>query len=298
MSETRPGTVTGDAARITRVDEVAARTVDLTIASPALGRDGHARILLPARPAADAPVLLLLHGCCDMIPGWTAWTANTDVAELTAGTGVMVVMPEAGTHGMYSDWWNGGAGGPPAWETFHLRELLPLLEREFGAGGRRAVAGLSMGGLGTLGYAARHRDLFRSAASFSGVLHTVPGAGMLMEMVAAFGGDPLALWGDPVEQAAIWRAHSPYELAPRLRGLPLYIASGNGTPGPLDPPGAADDALEAVLDRANRAFVERAGELGLTVTANLYGPGTHTWPYWERELHRAFPMLMRSIGAA
>jgi S-formylglutathione hydrolase FrmB len=51
-------------------------------------------------------------------------------------------MPEAGPFGWYSDWWNHGAGGPPAWETFHLRELRRLLERDYGAGHRRVVAGL------------------------------------------------------------------------------------------------------------------------------------------------------------
>jgi diacylglycerol O-acyltransferase / trehalose O-mycolyltransferase / mycolyltransferase Ag85 len=30
---------------------------------------------------------------------------------------------------------------------------------------------------------------------------------------------------------------------------------------------------------------------------DLYGAGTHTWPYWARQLEKAFPLLMRSIGA-
>ena len=54
-------------------------------------------------------------------------------------------MPEAGDTGWYSDWWNDGQGGAPAWETFHLRELRPLLEQGYGAGQRRVVAGLSHG---------------------------------------------------------------------------------------------------------------------------------------------------------
>lgn len=170
----RAGSVrAGDGARVTAVAYRDARTVDLTIASPALGRDGHARVLLPTgyrrAPHRAWPVLYLLHGCCDTTPGWKAWTANTDVEAFTAHSDVMIVMPEAGPAGFYSDWWNHGAYGPPAWERFHLTELRQILERGWHAGTRRVVAGLSMGGFGALSYAARHRDLFRAAASFSGL---------------------------------------------------------------------------------------------------------------------------------
>ncbi|WP_405956530.1 alpha/beta hydrolase [Streptomyces phaeochromogenes] len=84
---------------------------------------------------------------------------------------VLVVMPEGGQVGFYGNWWNHAAGGPPAWETFHLDELRPLLERHYGAGTRRAVAGLSMGGFGAVSYAARRPDLVRAAASYSGPVH-------------------------------------------------------------------------------------------------------------------------------
>ncbi|MFD0690658.1 alpha/beta hydrolase [Actinomadura fibrosa] len=287
-----------DGARITKAERVDARTVDLTIASPALGRDGHARVLLPPsyRPRHRHPVLYLLHGCCDAIPGWTAWTANTDVEALSARSRAMVVMPEAGPDGMYTDWYNGGRYGPPAWETFHLAELRALVERGLGAGPRRAVAGLSMGGLGALAYAARHPGMFRASASFSGLADTVGFADGLMDLVAAYGDDPLGPFGDPVEQAAVWRAHNPLDLVPRLRGVRLFVASGDGRPGPLDAPGTPQDALEASLGQANAAFVAKARRHHLDLTADLYGPGTHTWPYWERELHRAFPLLMRAIS--
>ncbi|NKZ06931.1 hypothetical protein HGB48_24795 [Actinomadura latina] len=72
-----------------------------------------------------------------------------------------------------TDWWNRGGGGAPKWETFHLAELRQILERGYRAGPDRAVAGSSTGGLGALAYAARHRGLFRAAASFSGPVHTL-----------------------------------------------------------------------------------------------------------------------------
>ncbi|MCA1694304.1 MAG: hypothetical protein LC749_05990, partial [Actinobacteria bacterium] len=41
-------------------------------------------------------------------------TRSTDVAALTAGLPLLVVIPEGGTKGYYSDWFNEGRGGPPA----------------------------------------------------------------------------------------------------------------------------------------------------------------------------------------
>jgi diacylglycerol O-acyltransferase / trehalose O-mycolyltransferase len=298
-----PGARADGGARIVAVELIGRRTVDLTVASPALGRPAKARLLLPDRfasePARRWPVLWLLHGCCDT---YASWTRSTDVERLTAATDVLVVMPEAGTVGFYSDWYNDGRGGPPRWETFHLVELRQLLERNYRAGGRNAVAGLSMGGLGAVAYAARHPDLFQGAATFSGILRTRPrGGSFVLDLLGSNGEDPLALWGDPRRQAAVWRAHDPYELAPRLRGTALFVAFGDGRPGPLDPPGTAGTTaslIEARLHAQNAAFVVRLRSLGIPARVDAYGPGTHDWPYWQRELHRAFPLLLRSLHAA
>ena len=171
-------------------------------------------------------MLYLLHGAGN---DYTSWTRETDVEALTADLPLLVVMPEAGWDGWYADWWNGGAGGPPMWETFHTGELRELLERDWQAGDERAVAGLSMGGLGAMSYAARHPGLFRAAASFSGMLHPVT----LDPSIVGFDVPP-DLWGDRTEQADVWAAHDPVELAAALEGTALYVSYGNGEPGPLD----------------------------------------------------------------
>ncbi len=281
-----------------------ARMVELTVASPALGRSAAVRLLLPRDVAGgpgDAwPVLYLLHGCCDT---YDSWTRSTDVAQLTADSPVIVAMPEAGRAGFYTNWWNAGRYGPPAWETFHLDELPPILERDFGAGDRWVVAGLSMGGFGALSYAARRPGMFAAAASYSGPLHTTyPAAGFggpdgIAEVLTREGEDPLALWGPPGERPEIWAAHNPYDLAERLRGIPLYVSCGDGTPGRFDEPDAPMDYQEALLCVESRAFAARATELGLDLTTDLADGGTHTWPYWQQGLHRSFPMLVKATVA-
>lgn len=279
-----------------------ARTLDLTIDSPAVGEKVHTRVLLPRgydrHPHRRWPVLYLLHGCCDTTGGWDDWTGETNVKKLTARTDALIVMPEAGPVGYYSNWYNHGRGGPPAWETFHLAELPRLLATHLHAGTRRAVAGLSMGGTGALEYAGRHPHFFRAAASFSGRLDTRRRADEVMQRLTDSHKDPRALWGDPHRQSGVWAAHNPQRLLARLpAGYPVFVSSGNGRPGPYDKPGGERDPLEAEFGSMARSYVARARAHGLNVTADLYGPGTHTWPYWQRELARALPMLTRSIGA-
>jgi len=75
------------------------------------------------------------------------------------------------------------------------------------------------------------------------------------------------------------------------------VSAGDGNPGPLDPPGTAVDGIEQWIHPQNMAFAARAETLRLRLTTDFYGPGTHSWSYWQRALHRSFPMLMDSISA-
>jgi S-formylglutathione hydrolase FrmB len=156
-----------------------------------------------------------------------------------------------------------------------------------------------MGGLGALGYAARHPGMFHAAASFSGIVHTrltSDTAQGYLGLVSSHGEDPSALWGDPVADAAVWRQHNPYDLADQLAGTQVYLACRDGDPGPLDAEGAPFDEIEGELRRENAALAKRLKGLKPEPTVNLYGAGTHSWVYWNRDLHDAWPMLISSLG--
>lgn len=288
-----PGTAAADdGAHVVAQKWIDARTLDLTIDSPAMAADEQVRLLLPpdanTRPHERWPVLYLLHGCCDH---YVSWTRSTDVEQLTAGTDVLVVMPEAGTDGFYSDWWNGGSGGSPRWETFHLTELRQILERGFRAGPRRAVAGLSMGGYGAMKYA--QTGLFRAAASYSGVVDPLNSPDGVLAFLY-----PDALWGDPVAQRAIWEANDPTYHADVLHGVKLFVASGNGQPGgSYDGSSQSTDRIEAEVYAESVNFVHALRHAHVPVTTDFYGPGHHAWSYWQRDLHQSYPMLMHAIGA-
>jgi diacylglycerol O-acyltransferase / trehalose O-mycolyltransferase len=100
------------------------------------------------------------------------------------------------------------------------------------------------------------------------------------------------VWGDPDAQRDVWEEHDPTELAGRLRGIPLFVSSGDGRPGRYEPPGAHRDPLERVVLGESRAFVAALRRLEIPVAADFYGHGIHDWPYWQRELHRALPLLL------
>src|SRR5919197_418605 len=194
-----PGAGAGAGARVVAERRVAPRIIDLTVRSPALGTTAKVRLLTPDGWAARArgrrwPVLYLLHGCCDT---YDSWTRSTDVEDLPALRRVLVVMPAGGEVGFYSDWRDG-----PAWETFHLGELRAILERRYGAGTPRAIAGLSMGGLGAMDYAARHPGMFAAAASYSGALHPLMDPRFWLGLFAAYTSD--AVWGDPQRHRDRW----------------------------------------------------------------------------------------------
>jgi diacylglycerol O-acyltransferase/trehalose O-mycolyltransferase len=289
-------------AEVVGVTQVAERQVDLAVRSRALGgRTVNVRLLTPdgwdpTDRSQHWPTFWLLHGCCG---NYTSWTGATDVEELDSLRKILVVMPEAGWNGWYSDWWNHGAGGDPAWDTFHTVELRQLLERDWAASSNRVVAGLSMGGQGALLYAARHPGMFKAAAAYSGSAHPLlndESVNRIMGFFAGQGNDPLRVWGDPVAQREIWEAHDPYFLAQRLKSIPVYLSCGDGTAGPLDPPGRTD-ALEADFNRQNHALAAELRRVGAKqLTTNFYGPGTHAWAYWQRELHASLPMLLDALG--
>ena len=99
----------------------------------------------------------------------------------------------------------------------------------------------------------------------------------------------------------VWENHNSTYLASNLKGTPLWIASGNGLPGPLDPslvpdPSnpeqeisnaasvAAAGATEGKIWDMTKSFVKALDAAGIPHTDYFYGDGTHSWPYWQRDL--------------
>jgi S-formylglutathione hydrolase FrmB len=273
-----------DPLRLLSVTRLDPRLEQLTFQTPAVDGPTTVRVLLPhtyARSHRRYPVLYLLHGAAD---NYTAWTLKGDAEQLTAHYPLIVVMPDTGPAGGYTNWYNAGAGGPPEWETYHIDELLPWIDAHFRTlpvRAERAIAGLSMGGFGTMSYAARHPDLFAAAASFSGAVDTNNPLDIAVTTDQVFGPRPT--------QEVRWRAHNPWDLAANLRGLGITIRTGNGMPGG---PFGGGDVVELAVHQMSVSFHRRLVALHIPSIWDDYGPGGHTWPYWQRDLRETLPTLM------
>jgi S-formylglutathione hydrolase FrmB len=235
------------------------------------------------------PVLYLLHGQGDAYDSW-ANPANGDLLETAAGFPGLIVMPE-GDRGFYANWWNGGRRGEPAWERYHLDQLIPAMERRLPIrSGRRwhAIAGLSMGGEGAMFYASQRPGYFGSAASFSGPL-SIERPTYQNAFEAGTGQDREALFGDPQAQGFYWAGHDPSKLVANLRSTRLYVSAGDGVPNPASPDEVSNyfgQLAEAELGQQAAEFAAAAEDAGADVT---YAPhqGIHDWPYWRADLANA-----------
>jgi S-formylglutathione hydrolase FrmB len=113
------------------------------------------------------PVMYLLHGG---LQDFRKWDFEDDIRGLTTGRRLIVVMPDGGSAGWYSNPVTSFAG-PRNWESFHLNQLVPWIDanfRTFAEYDGRAVSGFSMGGFGALKYAAKYYGHFASVSSHSG----------------------------------------------------------------------------------------------------------------------------------
>ncbi|MGA2362074.1 MAG: alpha/beta hydrolase-fold protein [Candidatus Aminicenantales bacterium] len=144
----------------------------LHVTSPILGRDVSYAVYLPPDYATSTrryPVVYLLHGYTDNESGWIQFGEINQAADRAIADReippMIIVMPDGGVTWYVNDYQN-----RVRFEDMFVQEFIPHIdasfrtrpEREF-----RGVAGLSMGGWGTLVYALSHPELFSACAAFS-----------------------------------------------------------------------------------------------------------------------------------
>ncbi|WP_020666624.1 alpha/beta hydrolase [Amycolatopsis nigrescens] len=271
---------------------------ELKLFSPAVGREVTTMLLTPKgwQPGGHAahPVLYFLHGSSD---DERSLLAGTDLARLAAESGILVVLPNAGRMGFYTDWKVPDREGTvPQWETFHLVELLSLLEREYGASDVRMAAGVSMGGYGALRYGMRHPGMFRAVASLSGMMHlTRPGTAALFGVLSVREGMRAGrVWGPRRYCWDNWAANDPCVQAAALAGTRVYLAAGDGKRLPGDEFVAGMGLIERYTRSMTEDLETALRAAGVDVTAN-YSPGTHFWPSFRRKVDEFWPWAVETL---
>ena len=161
------------------------------------------------------------------------------IRNLTAGKPIIVVMPDGGHAGWYSNPVSSFVG-PRNWETFHIAQLIPWIEanfRTFAEYDGRAVGGFSMGGFGALKYAAKYYGHFASVSSHSGpaslrrdfglVVHWANFTSAVLDLAGA------TVYGVPNWDQARVSADNPVERIESYRNKRIFLVAGT-SPDPLN----------------------------------------------------------------
>lgn len=247
-------------------------------------------------PSRRYPLLVLLNGLGTNYNWYAQWNLTADLAGLDA----IVVMPD-GESGWYTDWWNDGARGGPAWESYMLNEVLPaVLARYPILPGRQnhAIAGISMGGLGATYLGGRLPGFFGAVATLSGFtdLDYYPqlvAPAMGFTALAPFKGDKDP---DPVDGppgSFYYEGHDPTALAANLANTRVFVDTGTGYPSSdglqLATHGGAANVLggsaaeSLVIHPMNERYIEALWAAGVPATYVTH-PGGHDLPDFANEL--------------
>ncbi|WP_019927311.1 alpha/beta hydrolase family protein [Nocardia sp. BMG111209] len=309
-----PVTAAPDTAGVVSAEPAGDRQEMVTVFSPAMNKTVPIQVLHAADPA-PRPTLYLLNGSQGG-PNESGWDAQTDALDFLRGQDVNVVNPIGGSSSYYTDWLRDDPVlGRNKWQTFLDDELPPIIEEYLHADGKRAAAGVSMSGTSVLNLAIAKPGFWNSVASYSGCAQTSDPVGheFVRITVENWGGASSVenMWG-PAD-SPVWRANDPLLHAEQLRGTAIYLSAGNGVPAaPHDTPAdrrvqegriplpvqiAFGGPIEAAIHYCTVNLTDRLHSLNIPVTVDDRPDGTHSWGYWEDELHRSWPFLARAIGS-
>ncbi len=150
---------------------------DNTFESKLMKKDVNYAIYLPPDYQTSErkyPVVYLLHGYTDNHIAWIQFGEVQQAADAGIANGtippMIIVMPDAGTTWYINDYKN----LEPFEDTF-IKEFIPYIDATYKTRSSReyrAVAGLSMGGYGSLVFAMRHPNLFTACAPLSAAVYT------------------------------------------------------------------------------------------------------------------------------
>jgi S-formylglutathione hydrolase FrmB len=292
---------------VTATRWISPRTVEADISTPlinpfAVNGPHRIRVTLPndynQNVTARYPVVYLLHGGAG---GNSAqWTSGGGAAEdITDGRPVIVVMPDGGKVGWFTNWVDQSQGAQN-WAQFYLTQVIPWTDSNFrtvAAKNGRAIAGLSMGGYGAVRLAQDRPDLFGAVGSFSGAvdLGDIGTRTVVTEQAIQYGFTPGGPFGSPFyPNDTVWNAEDPMKRPTVMAGMPIFLYAGGGT---------------SDVDILERTMGQSADRFSKTLTANgvpsfwwMYGrpgpacpfgcDGGHNFSCWNFAFNDALPRML------
>ncbi len=252
-----------------------------TSTSEILGEEREYAIYLPKDYEKNTdksyPVLYLLHGGGGTHVDWPQSGRLADVVnpliDANEAEEMIIVCPEAGK--TFMNYFNN-----PDWmyEDYFFQELIPHIEstyRVIADKQHRAIAGLSMGGQGTIVYAYHHPEMFCAAYSMSGYLYRH---------------DNL-FWIDfnnPIQK----KIHQLVEDNNCIKFVQ------NASPEKIEAMKTVNWFIDCGDDdftfKANVEFILAMAEAGIPYQFRSRDGG-HTWEYWHTALYLALPFVSNSF---
>ena len=261
--------------------------VNDTVHSKILGEAVPLKVYLPnsfkEQTERHYPVLYLLHGLSDNEQCWVEKGQMDRVVDEFIASGeaqeMVVIMPCAGGPDIRNTW--NGYFNMEGWnyEDFFFKELLPSIEDKYRAGGcrnQRAIAGLSMGGGGSVNYALRYPDMFCACYAMSAWL----GSNKHLRTSEKRTTDKFSLLTETVDNLAAVKlldAMTKEELQ-ALRSVAWFIDCGD------------DDFL---LEQSELLHMKMR-HLRIPVQFRVRN-GDHNWEYWHNALRLCLPFVSRNF---
>jgi putative tributyrin esterase len=213
------------------------------------------------------PTLYLLHGMSD---DNTIWQRRTSIERYAADYNLAVVMPD-GDLSWYTDMYCGGK-----YFTYIAHEL-PAICRDFfpKMSTKREetfVAGLSMGGYGTMKVGLNCSETFGYAASLSGAVD-------------------MRRWGELGDPQKYWESiFGPLDKFEGSESDLVYRASWLKTSGKPIPKFYMWCGLEDWLLQQNHIMRDELNRLGYDLTYEE-SHGNHEWKYWDEKIQSVLKWL-------
>lgn len=236
-------------------------TVDtVSIYSRAMRKECKALVIYPDTPSdKPIPVLYLLHGLGGNYGSWLK--IKPALVDYAQENRLIIVCPDGGERSWYLD---SPVDSAFRYETHLIREVVPYIDSLYNTiPGRegRAIAGLSMGGHGSLYLSMRHPEVFGTACSTSGSVD-------LLKRTFSWKYKEMIL-GDTTCCLSNWQRHSVTLLAEQLSPGQLKLHIDCGT---------EDELIEV-----NRELHRKLLRMGVE-HEYIEQPGAHDAAYWAKSV--------------
>ena len=238
-----------------------AASVDtVSVYSTSMHKNTRCVVIMPdSNSSLPLPVLYLLHGLGGDHHSWLS--IKPGLPAMADELHMMIVCPNGGNRSWYLD---SPVDSSFRYETYMIQELIPFIDSSYmtiSNRSGRAIAGLSMGGHGSLFLSMRHPELFGAVCSTSGSVD-------LLKKTFSWKYKEMIL-GDTTCCMQNWINHSVIQLAGHISAGQIAIRIDCGT---------EDDLYDA-----NRRLHEKWNAMNIP-HEYAEGPGRHDASYWSRSI--------------